>query len=271
MLEFFRKYRLRVLLVLLCVAALLFYSALLRYRGASRPVEVKVIAITAPLLAMVDGSVETVADLWGHYLWLIDTAKENEDLLKRTRELAAELAQSDEIRLENARLRRLLDFKDSLDRSVLAAEVISEDAGSWFRTVLIDKGSEDGLREGLPVVVAEGVVGRIIRCSAAYSRVLLVTDASSAMAVLLQRHRPRVVVRGVGDRLRLEFALRQEEILEEDLVLTSGTGGIFPKGLVVGRVTSVQRDEYGMFQQVELSPAVDFSRLEEVLVLLEQE
>ncbi len=151
--------------------------------------------------------------------------------------------------------------------AAVPAQVIAEDSTSWFRTIVIDKGLDQGVAEGMAVVVPEGVVGRVIRSSAGESRVLLVTDASSAAAALVQRTRTRGVCRGQGERLALEFALRQEDIRVEDRIITSGMGGVFPKGLLIGRVSSVERGQYGLFQGVVVEPVVDFSRLEEVLVL----
>jgi len=172
------------------------------------------------------------------------------------------------VRLENQRLRLLLDFKETQDIDTLPARVIGEDASSWFRTIMIDKGSEHGVTEGMPVVVAEGVVGRVVRSSPRFARVLLITDASSAVASLLQENRARGVCRGQGDLLIFDFVLRQEEVAVNDRVVTSGMGDVFPKGLVIGHVKSVDSQEYGLFQTIEVKPAVDFSHLEEVLVLL---
>jgi rod shape-determining protein MreC len=135
---------------------------------------------------------------------------------------------------------------------------------------LIDRGSQDGVSEGMPVVVAEGVVGRVIKTARRESRVLLITDASSAVAGLVQRTRARGVCRGQGDLLAFDFAMHWEEIEEGDLIVTSGMGGVFPKGLSVGTVKRVKLSEFGLFQSVEIAPAVDFYRLEEVLVLFKE-
>ena len=132
----------------------------------------------------------------------------------------------------------------------------------------IGKISAGRVSTGMPVVVAEGVVGRVVRSSPRFSRVLLVTDASSAVASLLQHNRARGVCRGQGEQLVFDFVLRQEEVKAGDRVVTSGMGGIFPKGLVVGYVGSVERQDFGLFQAIEVIPSVDFSHLEEVLVLL---
>jgi rod shape-determining protein MreC len=221
------------------------------------------------LQGLIDRSGASINGLWSNYLWLVDTRQQNVMTMQANRELRGRLLAVKEVTLENQRLKKLLDFVETDPRKVLPALVVAEDAGSWARTIIIDKGLRHGVREGEPVVVAEGVVGRVIKVAANSSRVLLVTDASSAIASLVQRTRTRGVVRGNGRELSLEFALRNELVEEDDLVVTSGMGGVFPKGLVVGRVAAVQRNEFGLFQQIELAPVVDFSRLEEVLVLMD--
>lgn len=272
MLDLLKRYRTLLLAGCLLLTALLFYSYQLRNRQAETGLFYKVILqVTAPLQQVIDRSIETIAEVWDHYLWLIDTATENQKLQSELLLLRAELEQREEIRLENQRLRKLLAFKEAMEIPVLPARVIAEDASSWFRTVVIDKGSEDGVREGLPVVVAEGVVGRSLQVARYQSRVLLLTDASSAVAVLVQSSRSRGICRGEGDLLTLDYALRRSEIDTGDRIVTSGTGGIFPKGLTVGKVSSVYQAPYGLFQTVKVEPAVDFSRLEEVLVLLQAE
>lgn len=266
--EWWRKNRPLLLGGVLILAALLLYSVSLRRQDETNFLESLVLRVTGPVQASFDGMIAGVADLWGRYLFLVDTAENNLKLNDENRTLRAILLQSDEIRMENERLRLLLGFKEAQEFATLPARVIAEDASSWFRTVMIDKGSEQGVLEGMPVVVAEGVVGRVVRSSPYFARVLLITDASSAVASLLQDNRARGVCRGRGEQLVFDFVLRQEEVGVGDRVVTSGMGGVFPKGLVVGLVKSVDRKEFGLFQAIEVSPAVDFSHLEEVLVLL---
>ena len=266
--EWWRKNRPLLLGGVLLLVALLWYSVSLRQQDETNFMESLVLRATGPVQVAFDRVIKGTADIWGHYLYLVGTAEDNRSLVEENRALRAVLTQSDEVRLENARLRLLLDFKEAQEMATLPARVIAEDASSWFRTVMIDKGSEHGVTEGLPVVVAEGVVGRVVRSSPRFSRVLLITDASSAVASLLQDNRARGVCRGQGEQLVFDFVLRQEEVKIGDRVVTSGMGGVFPKGLVVGRVESVDRQEFGLFQSIEVTPAVDFSHLEEVLVLL---
>jgi rod shape-determining protein MreC len=266
--EWWRKNRPLLLGCVLLLAALLLYSVSLRQQDRTNVAEAIVLRITGPIQASLDRVIRGGADLWGRYLYLVDTEEDNRRLLEENRTLKALLIQSDEVRLENARLRRLLEFKEAQEITTLPARVIAEDASSWFRTVTINKGRDQGVVEGLPVVVAEGVVGRVVRSSPRSARVLLITDASSAVASLLQDNRARGVCRGHGELLDFDFVLRKEEVKVGDRVVTSGMGGVFPKGLVIGQVASVDRREFGLFQNIQVTPAVDFSHLEEVLVLV---
>lgn len=268
--DFFKRHRMIILVLVLLVCSLLLYSYNLRHKGTTSLFERAVLTLSTPLQKGVDLVTEEIVLLWQNYLWLIDARQENIRLHEENRKLQGALVAVSEIHLENERLRRLLGFVDTVQRPMLPARVIAEDVSSWARTIIIDKGSNDGLREGLPVVVAEGVVGRVIKAAYNSSRVLLITDASSAVAAVVQRTRTRGVARGLGERLTLDYASREDNLLIDDLLVTSGMGGIFPKGLVIGRVILVEQGKFGLFQKVEIAPTTDFARLEEVLVLLDE-
>ncbi|KIH76833.1 rod shape-determining protein MreC [Geoalkalibacter ferrihydriticus] len=268
--ELLRKYRPLLLGACLLLAALLLYSNNLRRKDHTSVFEQAALMVTAPFLKGFDHLYARTVSLWDNYVWLVDTAGENDRLREENLLLKAEVENLREIRLANERLRMLLEFKDELTLSAVPARVIGADASSWSRTVLLDKGSRSGVREGMAVVTASGVVGRVIKVAPGESRALLITDAASAVASLVQRTRTRGVSRGRGDSLILDFALRQEDIQVGDRLVTSGTGGVFPKGLLVGEVVRVVRGDYGLFQTVEVAPATDFSRLEEVLILIEE-
>jgi len=271
MLDLFKKYRTLLLLCAFVLSALLFYSTHLRTQERTTLFEKMVLVFTGPLQKGMDGLVTSVADTWSRYLWLVRTEVENRELLQENRRLKAALDQLEEVRLSNERLRTLLNFREDIQLPALPARVIGEDASGWFRTVVIDRGSADGVTEGLAVVVPEGAVGRIIAVAPGYARVLLVTDPSSAVASLVQRSRTRGVARGRGDSLSFEYALRDQDVVIGDRIISSGMGGIFPKGIVLGTVTQVAREGYRMFQEVEIAPFVDFDQLEEVLVLLKED
>lgn len=262
-----KKYRRLALVGGLLFLALMVYTYNLRQREHTTFFERSVLRISAPFQKGLNWCWRSVVDIRDHYLWLVDTSRVNDELTAENRRLQAELLKFEEVKLANERLRRLLNFVEDAGLNAVPAQVIAEDSSSWFRTLVIDKGTDDGIGEGMAVVVPEGVIGRVVRSSAGESRVLLVTDASSAAAALVQRTRTRGVCRGRGNRLSLEFALRQDDIRQGDQVVTSGMGGVFPKGLLLGTVSRVQKKEYGLFQEVEVEPQTDFSRLEEVLVL----
>ena len=254
-------------LVLLLITVLL-YSYNLRRRTATTFFERAVLTFAAPFQNSFDAIVDSVDDTWNGYLWLVDTRQRNVELERENKELRARLVEADEALLQNLRLRRLLAFVDDLDKPALPAQVIGEDASNWSRTIIINKGARAGLRNGFPVVAADGVVGRIIKTAANSSRVLLITDASSAVAALVQRTRTRGVGRGRGNDLSLEFALRDSDARVGDLLVTSGMGGVFPKGLPLGRIKEIERDPFSLFQQISVATATDFSHLEEVMVIV---
>ncbi len=266
--ELLRRYQFVFLAIILVLATVVLYSYNLRQKTATTFFERAVLTFSAPFQSSIDSVVDSITGVWGDYLWLVDTGQQNQRLKRENLDLRAELQQAQEILQQNVRLRKLLAFVDELDRPALPAQVIGEDASNWARTILIDKGTRAGLRNGLPVVSAQGVVGRIIKVAPDSARILLITDASSAVAALIQRTRTRGVVRGRGDNLSIEYALRDADLQIGDLLVTSGMGGVFPKGLPLGLIEFVEKDQFGLFQQVRAVPTVDFSHLEEVMVIV---
>ena len=266
--ELLKRHRFLLLAITLVLATVILYSYNLRQKSATTFFERAVLTFTAPFQIGVDGIVDTVTATWGNYLWLVDARQRNLKLEQENLELRSQLQQVQEVSLQNERLRELLAFVDDLDRPALPAQIIGEDASNWARTIVIDKGSRAGLRDGFPVVAAQGVVGRIIKVAPESSRVLLITDASSAVAALIQRTRTRGVARGRGQNLSIEYALRKADIQVGDLLVTSGMGGIFPKGLPLAVIESVEKGQFGLFQQIKAIPTIDFSHLEEVMVVV---
>jgi rod shape-determining protein MreC len=184
------------------------------------------------------------------------------------RELNRRVQDGNEAFLANQRLEKLLDMKKDIKAPTVAATIIGEDVTSWFRTLVINRGSSSGIREGMAVISADGVVGQTIKVSSSTARVLLLTDHASGIAATIQRSRARGVVKGKGEMLcTLEFTTREEDVKVGDTVITSGIGGVFLKGLPIGEVTMVKRGEYGIFQTVSIRPAVNIPHLEEVLIV----
>ena len=233
-------------------------------------VETMMVELTAPVQKVVRLVVSTVGDVWRGYFGLVGVQRENQQLKEEVQELRRQLNLYRESGLANQRLRDLLDFKEARVRMpLLPAEVVAFDPSGWFKTVLIDKGTRDGLGRDMAVVSAAGVVGRLIGVSNHYAKVLLVLDRNSAVDALVQRSRSRGIVAGLGEgRCSLKYVQRNDDVQVGDQVITSGMGGVFPKGILLGQVEKVERGDGVLFQTVEVTPAVDFSRLEEVLIVL---
>jgi rod shape-determining protein MreC len=148
-------------------------------------------------------------------------------------------------------------------------QVVGQDVSPRFRSVLVDRGGADGVRSGMPVVTEAGVVGLVTATSPHAGRAMLLLDAQSAVDALVQRSRARGIVRGDGaDRLHFELFVRGDDVQVGDVVITSGFGGAYPKGLRIGEVVEVEPASERLLQRALVRPAVDFGRLEQVFVML---
>ncbi len=228
--------------------------------------------VGAPAQALVRGLVSAVGSVVDRYVWLVGAREEAERLRRELVDLRRELASVEEVFQENERLRDLLAFRAGSSLRLVAARVVGRSATPWLRTAVIDKGTGDGVSLDAPVLTPAGVVGRVYQVSASASRVLLITDPNSAVDALVQRTRAQVVVEGnLGPVCRVLYLSRGEEVAVGDRVVTSGLGGVFPKGLYLGQVSRVEARPGEVFQRVELRPGAELTRLEEVLVALPAE
>ena len=173
-----------------------------------------------------------------------------------------------ELTLEITRLRRLLSLTDTLARPTRVGRVIGRDATPWFRTVLVDVGQQHGVREGAAVVVEQGLIGQVLETGPSAARVLLVTDPRFRVGAMVQRSRAQGVALGtVGGRCYLAYITSEEAVRAGDVVVTSGVGGLIPKGLVLGTVLRVDPDPSGLYWQAQVQPSVDPTRVEDVVCL----
>ncbi len=214
-------------------------------------------------------SIRFVRSIWEDYFYLVTVAKENKRLRSELGRCDEQINRYREMEHFNTRLREFLRFKKQTNSEVLTAEVISKDASAWYKTIMIDKGLRDGVEKGAPVVVPQGIAGQVIDAMEKTSKVLLVIDRNSAVDGLVQRTRARGIVKGdaYGSCI-FQYALRKEDIKPEDIIVSSGMDGIYPKGLRLGVVADVQNIRSGIFQEVRVVPFVDFEKLEEVLVVM---
>lgn len=253
--------------LLIASLAILAYSATrLSETGFLRKI---VLETAAPITDAINVSLKSLHELWRRYLFLVGLEEENRRLRNENAVLNDQINQYREGFLEGVRLRKLLDIKGDVKHRAVAARVIDKERTSLFKTILIDKGTTDGLRVGLPVLADQGVVGRIIETAWHSSRVLLLIDDNSNVDALIQRSRAQGILQGAGSAgCNLKYISRVEDVRTGDVVLTSGLAGVFPKGLLLGVVSGASRKEGGLFQRIEVSPAVDFGKLEEVLALV---
>ena len=207
---------------------------------------------------------------WDGYIALVDVGEENVRLRAELQKFKAINNEYREAVATNVRLTKLLGLKKSLPPPTLTARIIGKDPSLWFKTVIIDRGSSDGVKQGMPVVTVEGIVGQIMSASPHYAKVLLASDPNSAIDVLVQNTRAQGIIKGNGTDYQLHYVLRNWKITQGDAIVTSGLGGVFPKGLQVGTVTKVTESRRGMFQQIDIKPSVDFLQLEHLIIIMKE-
>ncbi len=262
--------RLRSALVIVTFFCIFLYVLSLNFRPAER-MDLLQRAVSESFLPLFKGlsKVTSFADeVIGDYLLLRQIHAENESLREQVTALEQKLIDYQDAYLENLRLRRLLDFKSTIQTETIAAQVVLHDLTGWFQTLMIDKGLRDGIGVDMAVVNDEGVVGRILEVSDRYARVLLITDAGSSIDAVIQRNRVRGIVGGKdANTCVLKYVRGNLDVQEGDLVVSSGKDGVFPKGLRLGTVQGVYKDPLDLFQKIDVKPVVRLSALEEVLII----
>jgi rod shape-determining protein MreC len=214
-----------------------------------------------------------IAGVAGRYVELTHVRSENEQLARENARLRAELLEMRRLAAESGRYQRLLGLRDLTPAETIAARVISIDASPYFRVARVEIDRGDGVvKRGMPVLTPDGVVGRIGRVAGRTSDILLLVDPRSAIDVVVPRTGGRGILRGKagenGYRCSIEYLARGEPARVGDKVVTSGLGGAFPRDLAVGRISQVLPGAVGLYQEVEVTPDVDFARLSEVLVVV---
>ena len=227
------------------------------------------LGVSAPLQRGLVAVIDGVTGGWQRYVALRRVERENLAMREEIEGLREAVSGMQEARNENQRLRRLLNYPEAEAGPLVVARVVGINPDPNHLTVRIDRGEADGVLRNMPVVTPDGVVGQVLRATSGSADVLLLADPNSRLGVRVQRTRARAGAAGTGDErlLRLDYLAHAEDLEEGDPLVTSGTDGVYPPGLLVGHATQVQRQGSGMFLGAMLLPAVDFSRLEEVLVL----
>lgn len=252
---------------------LLFFAAVLTAYSVKKPwmgakMAGVVLWATAPLQNAHATVIGGVRDVVTHYRELTQATKVNHQLRQQLSVLRSQMVELQEFKHENERLRGLLNMVDRTELSGPVARVIGMSLAGWANEVTIDLGSESGVAIGNPVIAPEGVVGRVIAVSGHSSQILPLIDPKSSVDALLQESRVRGVLDGAGQRGgELRFVASRETVAIGDVVVTSGFDGVFPPGLVVGRIQEIAETRQELFHHIIVEPAVDMARLEQVMVV----
>jgi rod shape-determining protein MreC len=267
------RHRRVVILAVVLLAAFLLMTAQVRHdRAVVSFVRQAILFTASPFIKLTAVTVGSVSHVWQNYVDLRGLRQENLRLQREAAILQRRIDQLEEQVLETQRLQGLLAMREAWRAEFVAARVVGKDATNWFKTILIDRGSRAGMRRNLPVVAPDGLVGRIVDVTPSTAKVQLITDPVSAAGALMQRTRVTgIVIGNLGAGLRVRYLPLLADVVVGDEVVTSGMGGIFPKGIPVGRVTAVERTSGALFQEAVLQPKVDLGRLEEVVVLMNSE
>lgn len=269
-----RRFRDTILSIALILIPFLVLNSNLKNPSHLNSVDRAILKLSAPVQYVATKLADGISVIIEDYVWLVDVAKENKRLQRDNTALRYQRQTWVRDARENKQLRKLLRFRDRSTFELQGAQVIAKDINELFRVVRLrlDLGEHDLVRSGMPVIVPEGLVGQVQRTSGSFSDVLLTVDRRSAVDVIIQRNGARGILRGTGDSnryvCRIQYLDRGNEVKVGDLVVTSGLGKRFPSSIPIGKVTRVMQMKYGLHQEAEVVPHVDFSVLEDVFIIL---
>ena len=235
--------------------------------GPTRLIRVWAISIVTPLTRSIVHTQDWFSDTWHNYVWLRSVRKENEDLKNQLVQMKMREVRLVEDANQARRLQLLLGFKEQHIIQTMPAQVISTTGSDFARAIYIDKGSKDGIASDMPVVVPQGIVGKVLKVFPTTSLVLLINDPSSGAGVILEKSRLRGTLKGsASGATMMNQVMADEKVEPGEHIITSGGDGVFPKGLPVGTVMSVTPGQ-DLFLNIRVRPAAPVGRLEEVLVI----
>jgi rod shape-determining protein MreC len=269
MFSFLRRYRELLIIATLLLGPLISYL-ISGHRGRQPNfIDRTVLFVSSPVQSALMWTVDGVSSLAGGYVALRGSHEEALECRTGLAEAHAELNSLKEAQAENARLKVMLGYvEDTVDQEIVA-RVIGVNPSPQFQSIRINRGEDDGVRVGMPVVTPDGVVGQVVRSVGGSADVMLLTDPASRIGGVIQRTRVRATVTGTGDGhlLSVDFVRREDDVHDGDVIVTAGSDGIFPRGVVIGTVKSPEKPSVGMYLKATLHPAVELSRVEEVLVI----
>ena len=268
----FKRYRDVALVILLLAVPFFFLRANIRRPEQTNFIDRALLTVSAPIEYTFSALARGVSSLLSEYVYLVDVKRDNNRLAYQTARLQAKVNQLSVLEAENRRLRRLLGLRDRVGAETVSGLVVSKDTTDYFRVAQITLDAPvRSIRPNMPVLSLDGVVGTVRRVAGESVQVQLAVDSGFGVDVVVERTGARGFVRGGGDSnrylVRVELVQSSDSIDNGDILVTSGVGCRFPKGLPVAKVTKVLKKDFGVYQTVEAEPVVDFSRLSEVLIV----
>lgn len=234
MIKYLREYRFQITLFLFVLIPIIAIDTSTREPRSFRFYDRLVVSITSPIQSSLQWLLDQSVSLFQNYVYLWDTRKENLLLIQTNRQLLSEIGQLRETKQENVRLRTLLDFREKMKFETITARVIAKDASTDFRSIRLNRGESAGVKKDMSVVTSEGIVGRVLRTTDQTADVVTVVDTLSAIDATVERSRARGIVEGMTEDLcQLRYALRTDDIIPGDLLLSSGLGESFRKGFLL--------------------------------------
>ena len=228
--------------------------------------------VLSPVQEGLANSKKSLSSLWENYLLIVNTSKENNVLKKQISRLESDLTTMEEVRKENLRLKRLMNYSDEMSHQRVMAQVVGWDSANEFKVIRLNKGKNHGIKTMAPVITDHGLVGYVYRVTDNYADVLTILDQNNRVDVMVERTRTHGIVEGVFNfKCALKYIMRNEPVEVGDKLITAGVGGIYPKGVKVGMITDITKENFGMTLSIEVVPSVDFDKLEEVLILIPTE
>jgi rod shape-determining protein MreC len=268
MVKYLREYRFYIILFAFILIPVIAIDTSTRAPRDYRFYDRLIVGITWPIQAGISWSLDKLASGFHNYIYLWHVRQDNLSLMDENRRLLNSIAGLRETEQENIRLKKILTFEEHFHIQSTVARVVAKDISTEFRAIRINRGENAGIRKNMAVISTEGVVGRVLRTTPNTADVITVLDLLSAVDTINERSRARGVMEGLTDDVAvLRYTVRTDDIQPGDGLISSGLGGIFPKGIPVGSVSKVNRKQFGISQEVEVRPAVDFAKLEEVMVV----
>jgi rod shape-determining protein MreC len=256
------------LFLVVMLGHVLLISSQVNARSGVPVLEAVTFGVVAEVQRGISSGFSAVRRVWGSYVGLRNLKSTNEELIRELEAAQVALQEQRALADRSRSLEGLLELRHRSNLRTTAAEIIAAGASPDFRTLTIDKGTSDGVGADMAVIAPAGIVGRIVTPSRRAAKVQLLIDRNAAAGALVERSRAQGVVTGTGDeRLSMEYVSEVADVKVGDLLITSGNDGIYPKGYVIGRVESMEKGG-GAYKKITVRPAVDFTSIEDVLVVL---